>query len=463
MAKAALQQEIRDRVEKRLSPLLVKYGMDLSELDAILKWKPIVLILGNYSSGKSTLINELIGSEIQRTGQAPTDDSFTIITSRNSHDATASAEFDDEDLSSTTSIEIPGATIVSDNRLPFGSLKSYGDQLIAHLSMKLVESPLLENLAIIDSPGMLDSVTERDRGYDYSGVIGDFARLADLIILMFDPHKAGTIKETYAAIRNTLPNNTDEDRIIFAMSRIDECDNIADLVHSYGALCWNLSQMTGRKDIPRIFLTFSPDVAANREMVEAWIDERNQLKQKILGAPELRISHILQSIDKRVNDVKMVSEAMAQFVRQGRRLLAKTMKFAFAGALLASLLLDQVTHHVAAFPSHTLLSALLSQSLTPEQLIIPGAGVFSVFLLAALFFFKWIMPRHRRRALAEPAKLVSLDTAYRAHTWSRVESNVISLISKGRARDLLAKHDKYRSRLERFQKEELQDYYARIS
>ena len=34
-----------------------------------ISWKPIVLILGNYSSGKSTLINELLSQKIQSTGQ----------------------------------------------------------------------------------------------------------------------------------------------------------------------------------------------------------------------------------------------------------------------------------------------------------------------------------------------------------------------------------------------------------
>ncbi len=40
-----------------------------------------VCVVGRNGSGKSTLINELVGQDVQRTGQAPTDDSFTIITS----------------------------------------------------------------------------------------------------------------------------------------------------------------------------------------------------------------------------------------------------------------------------------------------------------------------------------------------------------------------------------------------
>jgi len=281
MLKNKIQTELQNKVNKKIAPLFPKYNMDFSSLEASMKWKgrrnlrtmamlaaaspcslsgstrkkmkwkPIVLIIGNYSSGKSTLINEIIGTEIQRTGQAPTDDAFTVITSEGS---------DKPD-------EVPGSTLINDDNLPFVKFKQYGEKLTSHLCLKNIDSPKFENMAIIDSPGMLDATTEKDRGYDYMEVLGEFAKMADLIVLMFDPHKAGTIKETYSAIRNTLPEKSGEDRIIFVMSRIDECDNISDLVRSYGALCWNMSQMTGRKDIPHIYLTYSPDLASSPKAV----------------------------------------------------------------------------------------------------------------------------------------------------------------------------------------------------
>jgi ribosome biogenesis GTPase A len=40
---------------------------------------PLVFVLGNHSSGKSSFINHMIGRPIQATGVAPTDDGFTII------------------------------------------------------------------------------------------------------------------------------------------------------------------------------------------------------------------------------------------------------------------------------------------------------------------------------------------------------------------------------------------------
>jgi hypothetical protein len=40
---------------------------------------PFVFLVGNHSSGKSSFINYVLGRNIQTTGVAPTDDSFTII------------------------------------------------------------------------------------------------------------------------------------------------------------------------------------------------------------------------------------------------------------------------------------------------------------------------------------------------------------------------------------------------
>ncbi len=82
-------------------------------------------MLGNYSSGKSALINDFVGADIQATGQAPTDDSFTIITAPGPDD---------------TAGEVRGVALVNDDRLPFSSLKSYGEQLLAHFRMKFIES-----------------------------------------------------------------------------------------------------------------------------------------------------------------------------------------------------------------------------------------------------------------------------------------------------------------------------------
>ena len=57
---------------------------------------------------------------------------------------------------------------------------------------------------------MLDAVTENNRGYEYQKVIGELASLADVVLMLFDAHKAGTIRESYESLKNTLPQKTFE-------------------------------------------------------------------------------------------------------------------------------------------------------------------------------------------------------------------------------------------------------------
>ena len=448
MDEKALQNKIQAKVRARLSPLFARYRMDFDDLEALLKWRPVVLVLGNYSSGKSTFINELLGREVQRTGQAPTDDSFTIITAPEPGAGEA---------------ELPGADLVNDSRLPFGVFKDFGEQFIAHFRMKKVAVPLFENLAVIDSPGMLDSVSERDRGYDYAAVIREFARLADLVVLMFDPHKAGTIQETYTTIRNILPEAVGEDRLLFVLSRVDECDNLADLLRSYGTLCWNLSQMTGRKDIPRIFLTFSPQVGEVPPELAVWGGERELLKQEILAAAGLRINHILQNVDKQLQELRLVAEAMASYAVGGRRLVADAVKWALVLGLLGFLFVDMGIKARWGVPDRTLLPSLIEGlGVGPMQLLIPVSDFVALAGLVAVWLSRVSLPRHLRRCREGIDGLVVLDTDYRRHVWERVRGRVGELLAAPSLGGLFVGHQANVRKIDRFLGGVMQEYYRQI-
>lgn len=443
-----LQREIQNRVEGKLFPLLEEYQLDFGELAAVLKWKPIVLLLGNYSSGKSTLINELLGEEVQLTGQAPTDDSFTVITAPGAHEKLGI---------------ISGASLVNDDQLPFSRLKAYGEQFSSHFQMKLLDMPLLENLALIDTPGMLDSVTEKGRGYDFPSVVGEFASLADLIVLLFDPHKAGTIKETYTTIRSTLPDTSGEDRIVYVMSRIDECDNLGDLIRSYGTLCWNLSQMTGRKDIPRIFLTFSPTVRRTTKALEAWVDERNQLKEKILAAPENKIGHILHLVDRKLHQLKLITEAMVNFSRGGRGLLRRTVKRTAIVSMAMFVFTDLFLGLMAGTPEASFLLTLAIGDVAMGKVVVPVLTAVSCWLVSGVWFNKWQLPRYFRACRDDVERTVVVSTPYQEHIWQRIRGNVIRLISEPGLgiRSLYYPHQKNLERVDRFIREDLKKYFSR--
>ncbi|MBL4901686.1 dynamin family protein [Desulfotalea psychrophila] len=447
MLESKLQIEIQNKINKKIAPLFSKYNMDFSGLESSMKWKPIVLIIGNYSSGKSTLINEIIGSDVQRTGQAPTDDSFTVITSEGSDKPQ----------------EVPGSTLINDDNLPFVKFKKYGEKLTSHLCLKNIDSPDFENMAIIDSPGMLDATTEKDRGYDYMEVLGEFAKMADLIVLMFDPHKAGTIKETYAAIRNTLPEKSGEDRIVFVLSRIDECDNISDLVRSYGTLCWNMSQMTGRKDIPHIYLTYSSDVANSTKAEDnLWPQERTELIEKIHAAPTLRLNHILEDIDRQVNELYIVCEAMTEFTKRGRKLFGKVGKTTVGLAIGLFCFGDVLTNSLISLPKQTLISSLRGEGFSFMNLIIPLIFLCGTLAIGVVLFNNFGFKRLLKNTLSDSSQLVKLDNEYRRHLWKKMAATIDEHLQKSSAKDIWHAHSSNLVKIRRFLDGDLKKYYDKL-
>ncbi|MCX5883563.1 MAG: dynamin family protein, partial [Deltaproteobacteria bacterium] len=341
----ALHSELLEMVEKHLTPVAVRYGYSEAPLEATIKWRPLVLVLGNYSSGKSALINEFLGSDIQKTGQAPTDDSFTILTYDDNADSGSPIHVTEER---------DGNFLLNDPAYPFESMKKHGQRFTSHFRLKKVNSPFLKELAIIDTPGMLDSVTERDRGYNYQDVIGDFAQIADLILVLFDPHKAGTIREVHTSLRETLPERTFEDRVLFVLNRIDECASLNDLLRVYGTLCWNLSQITGRKDIPMIHLTYSQRAGiASRNRREHDLsylqyleNQREELKIAVMEAPRHRLDHLAAFVETHSERLSQMLHALINY-RQNRssyRLknltIGAILSLAFSGAAIGALLLS---------------------------------------------------------------------------------------------------------------------------
>lgn len=65
--------------------------------------------------------------------------------------------------------------------------------------------PLLQNVILVDSPGMIDSATEgADRGYDFIKAVRWFAERADFVLVFFDPDKPGTTGESLEVFTKAL-------------------------------------------------------------------------------------------------------------------------------------------------------------------------------------------------------------------------------------------------------------------
>jgi hypothetical protein len=89
-----------------------------------------------------------------------------------------------------------------------------------------------------------------DRGYNFEGVCRWYAERADVILLFFDPDKPGTTGETLSILTNSLVGLDHKLHII--LNKADQFHRINDFARAYGSLCWNLSKVIPRKDLPKI-------------------------------------------------------------------------------------------------------------------------------------------------------------------------------------------------------------------
>ena len=410
----SLRSELLDLVEEHLSPIALRYGYSEVPLESNIKWRPLVLVLGNYSSGKSTLINDFLGMKIQATGQAPTDDSFTVITYGEPED--------DAEPDTVRVVESrDGKFLLNDPEYPFETLKRYGQRFAAHFRLKKVNSPFLENMAIIDTPGMLDSITERDRGYDYQEVIGDLAQMADLVLVLFDPHKAGTVRETHTSLRDTLPTKTFEDRVLFVLNRIDECASLIDLLQVYGTLCWNLSQMTGRKDIPPIRLTYSPhampappgELGRDLDYLQYLDNQRMELKEAVRQAPRYRLDNLATFVETHGERLSHLLEALVSYrTRRKRHRLKQIGVGVVSGVLIGGM---------AA-------AGLVGGGLLAPEPYLLGAAAGGVGLLAMALWMstagRWLKRRFHRDQLRHLDQLTPLRNQTRRDSWQHVRDLV---------------------------------------
>lgn len=262
-----------------LGPLAEQFAYPQPQADGEIKGAPLVLFLGNHSSGKSTFINHLLGTDVQKTGLAPTDDGFTII---------SYGEFEDNR---------DGPAVVNNPELPFEGLRRFGDQLVTHVRLKMRPITLLHDVTLIDSPGMIDEAKdENGRGFDFPGVVRWLAERADVVLVFFDPDKPGTTGETLQVFNQSLSGI--DHKLLIVMNKMDQFRSLHDFARAYGALCWNLSKVIPRKDLPLIYNTFVP--VENQPAAGLPLDDfdkaREELDAEVRRAPARRADNVLTQV-----------------------------------------------------------------------------------------------------------------------------------------------------------------------
>ncbi|KAL3322460.1 hypothetical protein AABB24_039858 [Solanum stoloniferum] len=113
-----------------VSPLLTN-----SDFDA----KPMVMLLGQYSTGKTTFIKHLLGTSYPgaHIGPEPTTDRFVVV------------------MNGPDERSIPGNTIAVQANMPFSGLTTFGSAFLSKFECSQMPHPLLEHITFVDTPGVL--------------------------------------------------------------------------------------------------------------------------------------------------------------------------------------------------------------------------------------------------------------------------------------------------------------------
>ncbi|XP_022142482.1 EH domain-containing protein 1-like [Momordica charantia] len=255
-----------------VSPLLTS-----SDFDA----KPMVMLLGQYSTGKTTFIKHLLrcnypGAHI---GPEPTTDRFVVV------------------MSGPDERSVPGNTIAVHADMPFSGLTSFGGAFLSKFECSQMPHPLLDQITFVDTPGVLSGEKQRtQRSYDFTGVISWFAAKCDLILLLFDPHKLD-ISDEFKRVIGSLRGQDDKIRVV--LNKADQVDT-QQLMRVYGALMWSLGKVLNTPEVVRVYIGSFNDKPVNEASVgpigrDLFVKEQDDLLTDLIDIPK-------KACDRRINE-----------------------------------------------------------------------------------------------------------------------------------------------------------------
>lgn len=239
---------IRDRLKKleshleRENPLLLDVVARFKKLDRIaykmgllstsesyatrIPWWPLISILGTFSAGKSSFINNFLGQKLQLTGNQAVDDKFTVIC--------YSAK--------ENNCVLPGLALDADPRFPFYKMSDElekvaageGNRIGSYLQMKTSSSESISGKIIIDSPGF-DADDQRNTILKLTNHIID---LSDLVLVFFDARhpEPGAMQDTLDHLVGETIRRNDSEKFLYILNQIDTAareDNPEDVVAAW--------------------------------------------------------------------------------------------------------------------------------------------------------------------------------------------------------------------------------------
>jgi len=279
-------------------------ALDEPDFDA----RPMVMLVGQYSTGKTTFIKYLLEQDFPgiRIGPEPTTDRFIAVMHGDSDGV------------------IPGNALVVDPKKQFRPLSKFGNAFLNRFQCSSTASPVLKGISIIDTPGILSGEKQRtDRGYDFIEVLKWFAERVDRIMLLFDAHKLDISDEFRRSIE-ALRNHDEKIRIV--LNKSDMVDHQS-LMRVYGALMWSLGKVLSTPEVSRVYIGSFWDQPlrydTNRKLFEA---EEQDLFSDLQSLPRNAALRKLNDLIKRARLAKVHAYIISSLKKEMPKMMGKEAK-----------------------------------------------------------------------------------------------------------------------------------------
>lgn len=293
--------EVTYRFNDFVSPLLTN-----SDFDA----KPMVMLLGQYSTGKTTFIKHLLkcGYPGAHIGPEPTTDRFVVV------------------MSGPDERSIPGNTAAVQADMPFSGLTTFGTAFLSKFECSQMPHPLLEHITFVDSPGVLSGEKQRtQRAYDFTGVTSWFAAKCDLILLLFDPHKLD-ISDEFNRVISSLRGHDDKIRVV--LNKADQVDT-QQLMRVYGALMWSLGKVLNTPEVTRVYIGSFNDKPVNDAVSgpigkELFEKEQEDLLSDLKDIPKAACDRRINEFVKRARAAKIHAYIISHLKKEMPAMMGKS-------------------------------------------------------------------------------------------------------------------------------------------
>lgn len=255
-----------------------------SDIDA----KPMVLLIGQYSTGKTSFIQYLLERDFPglTIGPEPTTDRFNAV------------------MYGPDDRIIPGNTVCVQEDKPFKALARYGTAFMNKFQCSHCNSPILEKLSFIDTPGVLSGEKQRiGRSYDFPAIVSWFAERSDMILLLFDAHKLDISDEFKLAIESLKGH---DDKIKIVLNKADKI-SAQQLLRVYGSLLWSLGRVIPTPEVMRVYLGsfWNQTPLQNPETEKLLHDEMVDLIKELLLLPKNAAVRKVNDLVKRARAAKV--------------------------------------------------------------------------------------------------------------------------------------------------------------